>query len=127
METISTKAIEICPTSTFKRVQEGALLVDVREKAELLTLSFNVPNIINIPISEFDDKYAKIPKDLDVIVVCDSGIRSLKATYFLLYHGYTNVVNMHSGIEKWVKKGFPIVGDASSFQSDSCCSSSCGC
>jgi len=127
METTTIKATEICPTSTFKRVQEGALLVDVREENEIQQVAFNVPKIMYVPISEFEKRFSEIPQDREVILVCQSGSRSLKATYFLMNHGYTHVVNMHSGIERWIKKGFPIIGDASSVQSDSCCSSNSCC
>ena len=36
--------------------------------------------------------------------------RSLKATYFLMYQGFTQVAHMQGGLEKWARKGFPIRG-----------------
>jgi hypothetical protein len=30
----------------------------------------------------------------------------------VMYHGYTQVINMAEGIEKWTKKGFPIKGQS---------------
>lgn len=124
METTEIKAKEICPTTTFKRVQEGALLVDVREKNEVAELAFDVPKIIHIPLSEFEDRFMEIPANEEVILVCQGGSRSLKATYFLMNHGYTNVSNMHSGIIRWVQRGFPTIGNTT-ITSSSCCSSSC--
>ena len=53
MET-QTLVKEICPTSTQKWISEGALLVDVREKDEVAHLSYDVPEIQHIPLSEFD-------------------------------------------------------------------------
>lgn len=118
---------EICPTTTQVWVQNGALLVDVREKDELETLVYDVPNIINIPLSDFENRYGEIPKDKDVVMVCKTGQRSLRAAGFLVNHGYTHVVNMQHGIVRWVQKGFPTKGDATGITSDSSCCSTSGC
>lgn len=118
---------EICPTTTQKWVQNGALLVDVREVDEVRELSYDVPNIINIPLSEFEERFQEIPKDKDVVMVCKSGGRSLRAAGFLVNNGYENVVNMEHGITKWVQKGFPAKGDTSSVTGNSSCCSSSGC
>jgi rhodanese-related sulfurtransferase len=118
---------EICPTTTQEWVKKGALLVDVREKDEVAELAYDVPNIINIPLSEFEERFNEIPKDRDVVIVCKGGGRSLRAAGFLVNHGYTNVVNMQHGIARWVQKGFPTKGNTSVVTgSDSCCSTS-GC
>lgn len=107
-------AKEICPTTTMKKISDGALLVDVRESNEVQELGYNVPNILHIPLSEFEDRFTEIPKDKDVVLVCRSGARSLKATYFLMNHGWTHVFNMQDGIIRWVQKGFPINGNTQS-------------
>jgi len=70
---------EICPTTTQKWVKNGALLVDVREKNEVAELVFDVPNLINIPLSEFEDRFNEIPKDKEVVLVCSVGTSSLRA------------------------------------------------
>lgn len=118
---IKDKATQICPTTTQKWVENGALLVDVREKDEVAQLTFDVPNIVNIPLSIFDKKYMELPKDRDLVMVCRSGGRSLKATYFLVNHGYKNVVNMQHGLVRWVEKGFPTKGDTSAVLTNNSC------
>ena len=127
MET-QTLAKQICPTTTQEWVKSGALLVDVRENEEIQQLAYDVPDIINIPLSEFEDRYTEIPKDKNVVLVCRGGGRSLKATNFLLDHGYDpeKVVNMQHGIIRWVQKGFPTKGDTSSVETKSEGSSCCG-
>jgi len=118
---------EICPTTTQEWVKKGALLVDVRERDEVAELAYDVPNIINIPLSEFEDRFAEVPKDKDVVMVCKGGGRSLRAAGFLINHGYdpNKVVNMQHGIIRWVQKGFPTKGDISSVlgntQNSGCC------
>lgn len=119
---------EICPTTTQEWVKNGALLVDVREKDEVAALAYDVPNIINIPLSEFEERFNEIPKDKDVVMVCKGGGRSLRAAGFLVNHGYDKVVNMQHGIARWVQKGFPTKGNTTVVTgSDSCCSTSSCC
>lgn len=116
---------EICPTTTQEWVKRGALLIDVREKEEVEQLAYDVPNIINIPLSEFEERFNEIPKDKEVVMVCRSGGRSLRAAGFLVNHAYTNVVNMEHGMIRWATKGFPTKGDPSSVlgnvQNSGCC------
>ncbi len=105
---------EICPTTTQGWVKNGALLVDVREADELAELSFDVPEILHIPLSEFDSRYPEIPKDREVVVVCSVGVRSLRAAGFLVNHGYDKAVHMKHGMLRWAQKGFPTKGEPSS-------------
>ena len=104
-------AKEVCPTTTQKLLKDGAILVDVRERDEIDALAFDVPSLIIMPMSELESRFAELPKDVPLILACRKGVRSLKATYFLTFHGYTNVTNMKFGIERWVVRGFPVKGD----------------
>lgn len=121
---------EICPSTTQKWINEGALLVDVREPNELELTAYNVPNVVNIPLSEFENRFTEIPKGQKVVMACQAGGRSLRATAFLINHGYNPdlVVNMKHGMNRWLEKGFPVKGSVTTVQkgSDDCCSTS-GC
>lgn len=119
------KVNEICPTTTYNNLSEGILLVDVREKDEVEKISLDVPNVINIPISEFESRFNEIPKDKDVVLVCMVGQRSLLATGFLIKNGYdvNKVTNMKLGLVRWIERGFPSKGDTSNVEvkKSSCC------
>lgn len=115
------EAKQICPTTTKGKVAEGAILVDVRRENEVNDVSFDVPNYMNIPLQELENRLNEIPKDKEVVFVCRSGERSLRATYFLMNHGYENVYNMRDGIIKWATKGFPTKGDAEGLISNASC------
>ncbi len=125
MET-QTLVKEICTTSTKEAIKNGALLVDVREKDEVDQLSYDVPNIMHIPLSEFEERYTEVPKDINVVMVCKDGTRSLRAAGFLVNHGFENVANMKRGIIRWVEKEFPTKGDIKAVSNDGSCSST-GC
>ena len=104
------EAKEVCPTTTRRMAAEGALVVDVREPGEVRALAFGVPAIVNIPLSELERRWSELPRDRTLVMVCQSGARSLKAAYFLQFHGYTQVSNMGGGILKWMQKGLPVIG-----------------
>lgn len=118
-------AKQYCPTLTRRKInEEGALLVDVRERDETEMLALDIAGIICIPISEFERRHEELPRDRLLILVSAAGDRSLKATYFLMYRGYTQVANLDGGIAKWARKGFPVKGDsalAAPTASGGCC------
>ncbi|EHL22928.1 MAG: hydrolase [Acidovorax sp. SCN 65-28] len=120
------EAKQICPTTTRRLVGEGALLVDVRERTEVARTAFDVPAIVNIPLSELEQRWSELPKDRDLVMVCEVGARSLKAAYFMQYHGYTRVSNMEDGLLKWMRKGFPVIGERYEEPAAATASSCCG-
>jgi rhodanese-related sulfurtransferase len=130
METKQALVNEICPTTTQTWVKRGALLVDVREKNEVDQLAFDVPGIVNIPLSEFEIRFNELPLDREIVMVCLAGVRSLRAAGFLINNGYDpgKVVNMQHGLIRWVQRGFPTKGDTTnvtgSTTSAGCCGSS---
>jgi rhodanese-related sulfurtransferase len=89
-----------------KRIDNGAVLVDVREQNEFDDL--RIPGSILVPLSEFQQRFEELPKDKEIVMQCRSGARSGQATEFLLANGYTNVVNMTGGILAWNEAGLPV-------------------
>ena len=120
------EAKQVCPTTTQRLVREGALLLDVREAAEVARTAFDVPDLVHIPLMALEQRWNVLPRDRDVVVVCETGERSLKATYFLQFQGFTRVSNMDGGLLKWMRKGFPVRGeryDAAAFVGGGACCS----
>ncbi|HLP66943.1 MAG TPA: rhodanese-like domain-containing protein [Rhizobium sp.] len=107
------EAREVCPTTTRVLLGDGALLVDVREKDEAERVAFADCEVLNIPLSPFEQRWSEVPRDRDVVVASTNGEAGLKATYFLLYQGYERVSNMKHGMVRWIERGFPIIGEAS--------------
>lgn len=89
---------------------EGAVLVDVRERAEIEQVAFDVPGIVPMPLSEFEQRFAELPRERELVIACQSGSRSLKATSLLMYQGCTGVAKMSGGIIEWASKGCSIKG-----------------
>lgn len=119
------EAKEVCPTTTRRMLAEGAVMIDVREPGEVAAFAFDMPNVLNIPATQIESRWKEVPTDKPIIFVCESGIRSLKATYYLQFHGYKNVNNMSGGIVKWSAKRFPVKGTRAASSCD-CATGCCG-
>lgn len=95
---------EIDVQETQKRVQNGALLLDVREQNE-----YDEERIAGaqlLPLSELMARFDELPKDREIIAQCRSGKRSAQATDFLRSQGY-DVTNMEGGILRWKAQNLP--------------------
>ncbi len=88
-----------------KHLEQGDILVDVREQHEFDEV--RIPGSILIPLTEFDERYKELPKDKKLIMQCRSGARSATATDLLLEHGY-QAVNMAGGILAWEEEDLPV-------------------
>lgn len=71
----------------------GALLVDVRSKAEFA--SGHIDGAVNIPVSELEARLPELgDKQSSIVLYCRSGARSARAKSFLESQGYTTVANL---------------------------------
>lgn len=97
---------EITPKIANEKLLEGSLLVDVRESEEIEQIAYKVSEIVVIPLSEFENRFAELPKDRELIIACRRGRRSLIAAEFLVNQGYEKVSNLSGGILLWQAEGF---------------------
>jgi len=100
---------EIEPLKANELALAGALFIDVREAEEIEEQAYIIPNIKNIPYSTFDENYQDIPTDIKLILVCRSGVRSLRAAQFLVIQGWNidNIYNLQGGILAWTSDSLP--------------------
>jgi rhodanese-related sulfurtransferase len=99
---------QISPQDAYTHIQDGALLLDVREIDEVNQISCDTPNILVMPMSQFQNSFMQLPTDKEIITICYSGGRSLVATQMLIAQGYSNVSNLAGGIIAWQEEGLPI-------------------
>jgi rhodanese-related sulfurtransferase len=98
----------ISPTEAFALTKKGALIVDVREHGEIESMSFDVPDVITMPLSRFSNNFREIPQKQKVILACRSGHRSASAASMLVSQGYKNIMNLQYGMMGWEHAGLPV-------------------
>ena len=81
-------------------------LVDVREPKEWA--EGRIPGSIHIPLGELGRRSDELIREIPVVVVCRSGVRSLTGTDELLARGFADVASLNGGILAWARAGHPI-------------------
>lgn len=86
------------------------MVVDVRSQKEFL--QSHVPGAKHIPFEYLETRFrAEVPKETkNILVYCSQGERSRLACDFLSRDGYTTLVNMRDGFQKWTG---PVLGTGS--------------
>ncbi len=89
-----------------------AVVLDVREPQEYA--HGHVSGAISLPQADLASRLAEVPRDRPVFVICQSGMRSLRAAQFLKQMGYERVVNIPGGTDAWRRAGKSMeLGDTS--------------
>jgi rhodanese-related sulfurtransferase len=73
-------------------------LIDIREDWE--RNDYNIGGI-HIPLGELMNRISEIPKEGDVVLYCEKGIRSVLAIQRLEAAGYDNLINLSGGMKAW--------------------------
>ena len=81
---------------------EGAVLLDVREPAELAAAA--VSPAVHIPMRDIPARMAELDRDRPLVVMCHSGGRSYRVAEYLLSNGFTAVFNLRGGIDAWSRE-----------------------
>lgn len=85
-----TSFIEKCTNKNYT-------IIDLRENHEVPKLKFKL--IQNVPFSEIEKHQNQFKKNQNIILFCQSGIRSKKAVELLMNNGFTNVYHLQNGIQ----------------------------
>ncbi|NLE68986.1 MAG: FAD-dependent oxidoreductase [Clostridiales bacterium] len=79
-------------TDIRRLVEEGAVIIDVREEDEYAL--GHIKGAINIPLSRLRDRLEDIPRDVPLYLHCRSGQRSYNAARALMQRGFREVYNI---------------------------------
>jgi rhodanese-related sulfurtransferase len=99
---------EVDVDEALELIDQGALLIDVREENEWE--AGRSAHAQHIALSELPDHLADLAKDRLIVCVCRSGARSLRATGFLIEQGF-EAVNLSGGMLAWEGAEQPLVAD----------------
>jgi sulfur-carrier protein adenylyltransferase/sulfurtransferase len=99
---------EIAPADALARQRRGAVLIDVREAHErALGMAEGARGIPMGELVYAPSKHLADPQ-AGIVLICQSGMRSLRAAEILASQGYSNVVSVAGGTARWVAEGLPV-------------------
>jgi rhodanese-related sulfurtransferase len=97
---------ELEPAQVAGRQAAGALLIDVREDFEYQ--AGHAPGAKLVPLGKLSQQLPKLPKDREILFICQSGSRSSVATDLARRAGFPNAHNVRGGMTAWARARLPI-------------------
>lgn len=93
-----TKGVQSISTSELKNIlnDKDKVFVDVRTPGEYKAR--NIKQFKNIPLGS---DFSKLPKDKEIVVICQSGMRSGQACKQMKKLGYEKIKNVRGGMSAY--------------------------
>ena len=82
------------------------MVLDVREPAESAT--GHVSEAVNLPQADLATRLGELPRDTSLLLICQGGVRSLRAAQLLAQVGYADVASVRGGTAAWRDTRQPI-------------------
>jgi len=109
---------EITPREAGQRLARGALLIDVREDHEReLGMAEGAVGVARDELERTPHQYIA-DQMAEVLLICQSGGRSMLAVEQLQRLGYPNVVSVRGGTSMWQAEGLPLTRPAGQVDTD---------
>ncbi len=94
------------------REQSNYVFLDVREEADAKPFVERFsPFWLNIPQGEIREKLSEIPKDKNIIIICNTGMRSYEVQLVLDTAGIKNTLNLRGGIAALKMAGIDLLAE----------------
>lgn len=109
VESSFNKFTSLSPMSAVTKMNsDDTVIVDVREPHEFI--KGHIEDAINIPLDKLDERLPSLDshKNNSIIVVCQSGTRSVPACKTLIKAGYEKIFNITGGMQSWEDNKLPI-------------------
>jgi rhodanese-related sulfurtransferase len=96
----------VSPEVAQQRIESGAMLLDVRESVEYRNLHAPAAKLISLGV--LPRRLKELPKEREILVICNSGGRSSQACAMLAKEGF-KVTNVSGGMVGWQRAGLRTV------------------
>lgn len=93
------KGLRNLSSQQFKSEYKGNMLMDVRENHEFKR--GHIAGAVNVPLSQLKQRMGEIPKDRNVYLYCQSGMRSKQAAKILSRNGHLHLAHLRGGMMSW--------------------------
>jgi rhodanese-related sulfurtransferase len=78
---------------------EAIRLIDVREPMEFAIATVEGAELL--PMSRISEWLDSLEPNQSIVVMCHHGVRSANVCMYLARNGFTDVSNLHGGIDAW--------------------------
>jgi hydroxyacylglutathione hydrolase len=103
----SAPAVDEVGVAALRTGEGGPLLLDVREPEEYV--HGHIAGAVNIPQADLASRLGELPRDRPLLIICQLGMRSVRAAQFLKQAGFTQVATVRGGTSAWCGAGRPLV------------------
>lgn len=97
--------------SSLMQSDKAPLVLDVRTAGERRDAA--IDKTLCIPLAELPERFAEIPQDREVVILCQTGCRSSVAASLFRKEGYKSVRDMSGGMAEWTKNKMPTIAGCS--------------
>lgn len=100
-QSLPVKGVENISTTQLKSIirSRDKQFIDVRTPMEFN--QYKVKPFKNIPLQSLRQQCEQLSKDKEVVLICRSGARSLRAARILKRAGFTKLTNVAGGLNHW--------------------------
>ncbi len=81
--------------------RDDVVLLDVRSPEEFRSKHIESDKVLHIPLLELRERLDEIPRDKEIIIICQLGLRSYEASRILAGAGFERVKVMEGGMAFW--------------------------
>lgn len=112
--------VHLSPREALPFLEDGAILVDLREGLERNGRGFKVKNLVVLPYRELAAAMDTLPRGTPLILADCVGLKSKDALRYLVEHGYESVASLNGGMVDWQGDGLPTIIDREEELAGSC-------
>jgi rhodanese-related sulfurtransferase/glyoxylase-like metal-dependent hydrolase (beta-lactamase superfamily II) len=101
-----TRRVSAEEAAAFLADSKPPLVLDVRTPTEWETT--RIDPSVNIPLNHLTERAKDVPRDRDILVLCEGGYRSSIAASLLQQRNFTALVELAGGMAAWEAAGMPV-------------------
>ena len=100
---------QITPVQLAEWLQDESrpapFLLDVREPSEFAYCA--IPGSVLMPMASVPARAQELPDDVEIVVICHHGARSMQVAMFLERQGFAGLINLAGGVAQWAQQVDP--------------------
>ena len=110
----------LAPAEARLALEEGALLVDLRDQDLVAMKRFAVDDVRFLPHRELPERLEELPKGRTLLLADTSGVFIRPAATLLAAQGFTDLLCLNGGMLAWDLAGLPVDTDPEALLQGEC-------